>query len=346
MQPDKLGTSPAVWAGIDGASGTEAKRDGMATIPPRGSEVGLVVAEVEQTAPSCLVLEDDAVLRRLLSRHLSHRGYRVTGAQNLAEARAALAAHDFQFILSDSMLPDGSGLDFVAELAERNGHPAVLVMSGDKRAERVRRGRGATAFLLKPFSMQSLDTTLTTLDGEAKLLRLARSGPDLERVERFRTRYLPELGRDVAAIAALDALSKLPCPVLLVSDDPRLASVCARALYDAGAKPGDTCQELDAQMLDTALEFDAQLSAANAGTLVLARLERMPLLVQSRLLALLSEGELERPNEKERLRLRPRLLLTLVGERDVLVITGKLHPELSLWLARTEIRVTGSEERT
>jgi hypothetical protein len=192
--------------------------------------------------------------------------------------------------------------------------------------------------------MQSLDTTLSALEGESRLAQLARSGPDRERVERFRTRFLPELERDGRAMAALDALSGLRCPVLLVAEDAGLARLCATALHDAHAHTGGHFEVLDGALLDTAAELDARLLASVPGTLLIERLEHMPLLVQSRLLSLLLEGELERANEKDRLRLKPRLLLTLAQDRDGLVRSGKLHPELSRVLGRTEIRLAKGVE--
>ena len=66
-----------------------------------------------------LVVDDDARLRGLLSRYLAGEGFRVTTADNAAEARAKLRAINPDLMVLDVMMPGESGLDLTALAAPR-----------------------------------------------------------------------------------------------------------------------------------------------------------------------------------------------------------------------------------
>ncbi len=63
-----------------------------------------------------LCVEDDPDQLALLTRLLEMRGYTVTGAKNVREAVAALRENDFDRVVTDYNLPDGTANDFAAML--------------------------------------------------------------------------------------------------------------------------------------------------------------------------------------------------------------------------------------
>ena len=58
-------------------------------------------------------MEDEAATLRLMARLLKGLGHRVTAAGTVADAWAAFQAGDFDLIVSDIGLPDGTGLDLM-----------------------------------------------------------------------------------------------------------------------------------------------------------------------------------------------------------------------------------------
>ncbi len=60
--------------------------------------------------PHILVVDDDARLRGLLSRYLAGEGFRVTTAENAADARTQLRAINPDLMVLDVMMPGESGL--------------------------------------------------------------------------------------------------------------------------------------------------------------------------------------------------------------------------------------------
>jgi DNA-binding NarL/FixJ family response regulator len=99
------------------------------------------------------IVEDDAVTRQsLCDRMRAHGGFEVDVAVgSCAEIRAALRQGRPDVLLADLGLPDGSGLDVIAEAATRHAGLPIMVITvfGDER--RVVRAikAGATGYLLK-----------------------------------------------------------------------------------------------------------------------------------------------------------------------------------------------------
>ena len=73
-----------------------------------------------------LIVEDHADSRRALERYLSRRGHNVVLAEDVQSATQSLQDEQFDAIISDIALPDGTGYALMNE-ARRNGINAVAV---------------------------------------------------------------------------------------------------------------------------------------------------------------------------------------------------------------------------
>lgn len=78
-----------------------------------------------------LHVEDDADIRNLV-RMLLGDLYEITQAASLQEARSILMSKDFDLILLDIGLPDGSGLDLIESIGKLASSPQVLIFSADE----------------------------------------------------------------------------------------------------------------------------------------------------------------------------------------------------------------------
>lgn len=98
----------------------------------RGSSVEVYDLDQNQNIARILHIEEDIDLSHVLSTTMSGKALFVT-AQSVAEAKAILKTQNFDLILLDITLPDGSGveiLDFAEE--ERISLPPVIVLSADE----------------------------------------------------------------------------------------------------------------------------------------------------------------------------------------------------------------------
>ena len=105
-----------------------------------------------------LVVEDDPVLSDGLKVGLGLYGATLDIVSNCADGHAALAADDFDALVLDLMLPDGSGLDLLASLRSRGDRTPVLLLTAlDEVADRIRGlDAGADDYLGKPFDLEEL----------------------------------------------------------------------------------------------------------------------------------------------------------------------------------------------
>jgi DNA-binding response OmpR family regulator len=144
-----------------------------------------------------LIVEDDRATQTFLGDNLVADGYELLAAATMADAGRRLARSYPDLMILDLGLPDGDGLELIAEIrgADRHASPIdpelpLLVLSG-RGAELDRlRGfeRGCDDYLVKPFSYAELRVRVEAL------LR--------------RTRVRPRSGRIRVGPLALDAISR------------------------------------------------------------------------------------------------------------------------------------------
>ena len=80
--------------------------------------------------PSLLLVDDDEIFLNRLARAMEKRGFQVTRALSVAEARSALQAHAPAYAVVDLRLEDGNGLDVVEALREARANARIVVLTG------------------------------------------------------------------------------------------------------------------------------------------------------------------------------------------------------------------------
>jgi DNA-binding response OmpR family regulator len=107
-----------------------------------------------------LVVEDDARIASFLEKGLRSEGYATTTAASGADASTYLETqHDeFDLVLLDLGLPDGSGLDVLRRLRKRDASmPVVVLTARAEVADKVAGlDLGANDYVTKPFSFEEL----------------------------------------------------------------------------------------------------------------------------------------------------------------------------------------------
>ena len=79
---------------------------------------------------SLLIVDDDAPLRMRLARAMERRGFLVTSAGSVAEAREAVARHAPAYAVIDLRLEDGSGLEVVSALRAERPEAKIVMLTG------------------------------------------------------------------------------------------------------------------------------------------------------------------------------------------------------------------------
>ena len=105
-----------------------------------------------------LVIEDEPRIAEILKSGLQRAGFAVDVVQLCAVAREALALTVYDAAILDLGLPDGDGLDLLAELrSAHNGVPVLVLTARDAVENRVSGlDAGADDYLVKPFATVEL----------------------------------------------------------------------------------------------------------------------------------------------------------------------------------------------
>jgi CheY-like chemotaxis protein len=114
-----------------------------------------------------LVVDDHCDTLRSMKLLLTRLGYQVFAAENMTDALRIAENEEFDILLSDIGLPDGSGHELLKRIRETRHVPA-LALSGFGMDEDVQRSQDAGFFdhLIKPVSLDRLQAAIAELDAQ------------------------------------------------------------------------------------------------------------------------------------------------------------------------------------
>jgi len=141
-----LQSLPEPAPGVAGASPEDARAD-----PP------------DPTRPlRILVVEDEPATLRLMARLLRGLGHDVTEAATIAAAYEAFDAGEFELVVSDIGLPDGTGLDLMRRVLALRGRVPAIALTGYGMEDDIVRSReaGFTAHMTKPIDFTKLEAMI------------------------------------------------------------------------------------------------------------------------------------------------------------------------------------------
>ena len=104
-----------------------------------------------------LIVEDDSFLNKMLSYNLTADGYGVTSALNFRTAAEAVRQREFDLILLDVNLPDGSGFE-LCKLVKPNCPDAIVIFltANDQESDQI---------CFRCWNIISLQRKFTTMGG-------------------------------------------------------------------------------------------------------------------------------------------------------------------------------------
>jgi hypothetical protein len=138
-------TEPAAVHGSRAANGTKAS----------GRQLRILL--VDDHADTCAALE------KLLAR----RGHRVVARQDVGSALEAVSRNEFDLLISDVGLPDGSGMDLMTCLKTRGMLRGIAISGFGTNGDRERSLKaGFAAHLTKPVNFEQLERTIEEVVGE------------------------------------------------------------------------------------------------------------------------------------------------------------------------------------
>ncbi|WP_085904593.1 sigma-54-dependent transcriptional regulator [Kiloniella majae] len=273
---------------------------------------------VGKTTYSILIVDDEVGIRDFLERSLQKTYNHVAVASSAEEAEKLRQQHHFDLFIVDICLPGCSGVDWLKSLVEQGWQSDVIFMTAfadvDKAIDALR--LGASDFILKPFRLEQM---ISTVKRCVEKRRLMRENFVLQR--RIDNLYSPEgmIGQSTLFLELFQMISRIaptPSVVLIEGETGTGKELVASAIHKESGRMGPfvpvNCGAISAELIESELfghlkgaftgaqkARDGLFFYADGGTLFLDEISEMPLLMQAKLLRVLEEKSI-RPVGSER----------------------------------------------
>jgi len=308
-----------------------------------------------------LLVDDEPNILKSVGGALEREGYTVATAGTLAGARAE-AATEFDAVLLDVWLPDGSGLDWLTELKAAQPACVVIMISGHAQLSDAVSAtrRGAFDFLEKPLSLERL---LITLENGLGMERLRQERLKQAQSEEARyailghSRAVRELLATIAQVAAGEVR------VLIRGENGSGKELVARQLHRQSPRASKpfvalNCAALPENLIESELfGFEkgaftgavrsqaGKFEEADGGTLFLDEVGDLPMAAQAKLLRVLEESSVRRLGAARERTVDVRIVAATNRNLEDLVERGEFRQDLLFRLNVVPIEVPPLRER-
>jgi two-component system response regulator FlrC len=281
-----------------------------------------------------LIVEDDQDLRDALVTTLELAKFSVREAANAEQALASLAEKPVDMVVSDVNMPGMSGHQLLQEVQQRYpGLPMMLITAYGQISHAVSAMQsGAIDYLVKPFEPQVLVDAVTKVVGGSKV-----ATSDEPVAEDPISKRLFQLASKVAGSDST---------VMISGESGTGKEVLARYIHQQSPRAAEpfvaiNCAAIPENMLEAILfghekgaftgavaSAPGKFEQANGGTLLLDEISEMDLGLQSKLLRVLQEREVERVGGRKTIALDVRVLATTNRDLAHYVREGKFREDL------------------
>ena len=313
-------------------------------------------------APRLLVLDDDDLLRSIITERLSRSGFTVVPAATIAQARAEIAHEAPDLALLDVKLPDGEGTELLPVLAEAETPVVMMTAHATVVSAVAALKHGAHDYLEKPFGLDQLEATialaleLTSLRREVRALRqqYAASGEFVG-------------GTSPAMAEVLQLIEKIApagtTTILIEGETGTGKGVLARLLHQLSPRAKGpfinvTCTSLAETLMESELFghekgafTDARamkrglVELAEGGTLFLDEIGELSLRLQSKLLSFLEDKTFRRVGGTRDITVNTRVIAATNRVLDQEVEAGTFRADLFYRLRVLPMRIPPLRER-
>lgn len=112
---------------------------------------------MNELTPTALLVEDEPQIRRFVRSALEEEGWQVFESATLARGLIDAGTRQPDLIVLDLGLPDGDGIDFIADVRKWSAVPVIVLSARVQEQEKIRAlDAGADDYLTKPFGVGEL----------------------------------------------------------------------------------------------------------------------------------------------------------------------------------------------
>jgi DNA-binding NtrC family response regulator len=292
-----------------------------------------------------LIVDDEAQMRSAMDAVLTGLGHVVTKCNTGKEAVEALGKSSFDLIISDMKMPEMTGLELLAVVKESYSRtPFVMITAYGTISQAVEAMRnGAFDFLPKPFSGEDLERIIAKLQAQ-----VAQPATPSATASKQRTRSVAIVTQDVSFRSILEIAANIApssASVLVQGESGTGKELIAKYIHTCSGRSGNfvavNCAALPENLLESELfghekgSFTGALNTkigkfelANGGTILLDEISEMDLGLQSKLLRVLQEREVDRVGSQRPIQVDVRVVATTNRDLRQYVREGKFREDL------------------
>ncbi|MBI5587544.1 MAG: sigma-54-dependent Fis family transcriptional regulator [Deltaproteobacteria bacterium] len=286
-----------------------------------------------------LVVDDEADMRFAIKEALGRKGYSIDLAEDGKEALKKISESSYGMVISDMKMPGLGGMDVLKGIKKAAPHVPVLLITAfgtiQKAVEAVK--EGAVDFILKPFTLEALETTVE------KAFRHTEDLSSFESKGKSMLTKDPSMNR-LISIASVAASSD--ATVLISGESGTGKELLARFLHTRSPRKDNpfvavNCASIPEGLLESELfghekgaftgamnQRHGKFEQANTGTILLDEISEMDLKLQAKLLRVIQEKEVERLGGKVAVPLDIRIIATTNRDMKKEVKEGRFREDL------------------
>jgi two-component system, NtrC family, response regulator AtoC len=312
-----------------------------------------------------LLIEDEPANREAIALLLGNAGYQVKTAESGENALELLKKNVFEVILTDLCLPGLSGIDILKKVKEDSPYTNVILITGKGSAESAVEAmkEGAFDYITKPLHFEKLQILI------AKALeksRLVAENLYLRQQLRGKYRFDNMIGTSLPMQQVFSRMEKIlntDSTILILGESGTGKELVAKAIHFNGhrrEKPfvAINCGAIPAELLESELfghvrgsftgavaDKIGKFEQANQGTIFLDEIATMPLHLQTKLLRVLQEQELERVGSTKKIKLNVRVISATNANLEEEIEQGRFRNDLYYRLNVIPVHLPALRER-
>ncbi len=305
------------------------------------------------TMEKILLIDDDEGLIHFLSRFFERKGYAVTACADGPCAIEKIGGESFDLILLDYKMPELNGLDTLSAIKDVEVKTPVILMTAYGTTELAIEAmkRGAYDYLVKPFERRDLsrivNEALQVNRQMKEVVRLPAAAEPSEESAPANTLQIIGNSRKMQEIYKLiGQVAEKDVPVLITGESGTGKELVAKAVYHHSRRNDKpfmavNCAAIPESLFESELfghergaftgadrTYIGKIERCHGGTLLLDEIGEMPTALQSKLLRVLQENEIERLGSTRTVEVDVRIIAATNKELEKAVEAGTFRKDL------------------